>query len=112
MNIRIGVPVLAEDGSAGRVEALILHPQTREVAAVVAAQGGMLTRDVVIPADRLVAADDRGLRVRGMVDEIGELEPFAQSQYVTPPEDWIPPGDSDGDIYLIPATPYAVGMFE
>ena len=112
MDIKIGVPVLAEDGTAGRVERIILHPDTREVEGIVAARGGMLAGDVVIPTDYLLAADDHGLRVKGTVDAIGELEPFAQSQYVDPPEDWIPPTDSAGGIYLFPATPYAVGAFE
>jgi uncharacterized protein YrrD len=112
MDIKIGVPVVAEDGTAGRVERIILHPQTGELEGVVAAQGGMLTSDVVIPMDYLLAADEHGVRVRGTVEQIGELQPFAQSQYIDPPEDWMPPTDSAGGIYLFPATPYAVGAFE
>jgi hypothetical protein len=112
MDIRIGVPMIAEDGAAGRVERIILHPATNEVVGVVAVQGGMLPHDVVVPSDRLLGTDARGLRVRGTVAEISELDPFAQSQYVDPPEDWLPPTDSAGGIYLFPATPYAVGAFE
>lgn len=112
MDIRIGVPVIAEDGAAGRVERIILHPATNEVVGIVAVQGAMLPHDVVIPSERLLSSDARGLHVRGSVEEISELDPFAQSQYVDPPEDWLPPTDTAGGIYLFPATPYAVGAFE
>ncbi len=112
MDIKIGVPLIAEDGTAGRVERIILHPATNEIVGVVATRGGILPHDVVIPSDRLLAADGKGLRVRGTLEELGELEPFAQSQYIDPPENWLPPTDSAGGIYLFPATPYAVGAFE
>jgi uncharacterized protein YrrD len=111
MNIKLGVPVVAENGNAGSVERIILHPDTHEVDAVVAVQGGMLTRDVVIPIDRILAADERGVRVQGTVEEISDLEPYAQSQYTVPPEDWIPPTGEPAAIYLFPASPYAVGAF-
>lgn len=113
MQIRIGAPVLAEDGRAGRVEKIILHPSTNELVGIVAAHG-WLPHEVVIPAERLLGADEHGVRVRGTVEEIANLEPFALSQYVEPPEDWIPPTDLDpaAGLYLFPASPYAVGAFE
>lgn len=111
MNIRLGSPVLAEDGGAGVVERLILHPDTQELEGVVAAQGGILKRDVVIPVGLLLAADDSGVRVSGTVEAINDLEPFAQSQYTAPPEEWIPPTDLPSSVYLFPLSPLAVGAF-
>ncbi|HTE18143.1 MAG TPA: hypothetical protein VK689_07150 [Armatimonadota bacterium] len=114
MDIKIGSPVWAEDGEAGRVERLILHPETHELEALVAVQGGLLGRDVVIPVDRLLAADDDGVRVRGTAEEIDNLEPFAQSQYTAPPEEWIPPtsaADAATGFYLFPQSPLMVGAF-
>ena len=111
MDIRIGVPVIAEDGQAGKVERVILHPATNEIEGIVAAQGWLLTRDVVIPVDRILAAGEDGLRVRGTAEEIGSLDPFAQSQYTVPPEEWIPPSGDASAFYLFPASPYAVGAF-
>jgi hypothetical protein len=111
MEIKIGTPVLAEDGQAGTVERIILHPETSEIEGVVAVQGRLLTRDVVIPADRLLMADHDGLRVRGTAEEIDALEPFAQSQYVDPPEDWLPPSGHPAAFYLLPASPLLVGAF-
>jgi len=111
MDIRIGVPVRAEDGQAGRVERIILHPDTREVDSIVSVQGWLLPRDVVIPIERVMTANESGVFVRGTAEEIGNLEPFAQSQYTTPPEDWLPSDGAAPDIYLLPASPYAVGAF-
>lgn len=111
MDIRLGTRILAEDGEAGRVERLILHPETHELEAVVAVEGGLLKRDVVIPAELLLGAGADGVRVRGTVDDIGELEPFAQSQYTVPPEEWIPPTDQPSSYYLFPLSPVTVGAF-
>jgi uncharacterized protein YrrD len=111
MDIRIGVPVQAEDGQAGKVERIILHPATNEVDSIVAVQGWLLSRDVVIPVDRILAADEEGVRVRGTAEEIDNLEPFAQSQYTDPPEDWLAPNDMPPAFFLFPASPYAVGAF-
>jgi hypothetical protein len=101
MDIRIGVPVVTEDGNAGTVERIILHPDTLELEGIVAAQGRMLTSDVVIPVDRILEAREEWVRVQGKVEEIAGLEPFAQSQYIEPPEDWIPPSDTPVSHFLL-----------
>ncbi|MFN3651719.1 MAG: PRC-barrel domain-containing protein [Armatimonadota bacterium] len=111
MDIRIGVAVAAEDGNAGRVSGIILHPESQEVEGIVAEQGGMLAHDVVIPIERIVSAGEDVVRVRGTVDEISECPAFAQSQYVEPPDEWIPPLGGPPTHYLFPATPYSVGAF-
>jgi hypothetical protein len=111
MDIKIGARIIASDGEAGTVERIILHPETNELEGVVAVQGGILKRDVVIPADMLVDADEDGLHVRATTTGVGELEPFAQSQYTVPPEDWMPPSDQPSAFYLFPLSPMAVGMF-
>lgn len=111
MNIKIGVPVIAEDGEAGWVERLILHPQTRELDALVVGQGDMLMHDVVVPIDRVLAAATDGVRLQGTIEELSELEPFQLSQYTAPPEEWIPPSGDPSSIYLYPVSPVAVGAF-
>lgn len=111
MDIKLGARIQAEDGDAGHVERLILHPESSELVGVVAVEGGLLKRDVVIPSDWLLASEGDTLRVRGTVDEIGGLEPFAQSQYTIPPEEWIPPTDQPSSYYLFPLSPVTVGAF-
>lgn len=112
MHIRIGVPIFAEDGLAGRVSRIILHPATQEVEGIVSSDGGLLPHDVVIPIDRITAADLEGITIRGTTEDVFALEPFAMSQYTEPPEDWMPPTDEPSSIYLFPASPYAVGAFD
>ena len=112
MDIKIGSPILVSDGEAGKVERIILHPETNELEGIVAAEGGLLTYDGVVPADMIEDADELGVRVHATSTQIGELEPFAQSQYTTPPEDWLPPTDAPFAFYLFPRSPLAVGAFE
>jgi uncharacterized protein YrrD len=111
MDITIGVPVRAEDGAAGRVERIILHPDTQQFEGIVAVRDGLLHSDVVIPADWVLGEGNDGLLVRGTLDEISSLPSFTHSQYTEPPENWIPPGDAPAGAYLFPASPYAVGAF-
>ena len=68
MDIKMGVPVEATDGRAGKVEQLIYDPGKNEVAGVVVTQGWLLPHDVVLPIDRVESADEHALRVRATVD--------------------------------------------
>src|SRR4051812_18817382 len=65
MDIRIGVPGIAEDGAAGRRERGVLDPATHAGGGAGAVRGGRLPRRVVIPSERLLGAGARGLRGRG-----------------------------------------------
>lgn len=113
MQYHIGTPVMAEDGRAGTLDRLIFDPATDEVRGIVVLQGGLLPHDVVVPRERVLAADSEGVRVRGTVEEIASLEGFSQAQFTTPPEDWLPPADlaASSPYFLFPASPYAVGAF-
>lgn len=109
MDLKLGVPVQAEDGAVGTVQRVILHPNTREVDAIVVVDQQILPSDIVVPIERIMSADENGVWLRGTVEEIGALEGFAMSQYVDPPEGWLPPTDSASSFYLFPASPYLVG---
>jgi sporulation protein YlmC with PRC-barrel domain len=114
MDIRFGAEVAAEDGRVGRVERVILHPETAEVVGVVVAGDDLLPTDVIVPSDWITSAEGDLVRVRGTREDVGALEPFAQSQYVLPPEEWIPPTNEipDASIYLFPAPAHAVEAFQ
>ena len=113
MDFRIGRPVMAEDGRAGTLDRLIFDPVTDRMIGLVVAQSGLMPHDVVVPLDRVLAANEEEVRVRGTVEEIAALDGFTQAQFTAPPEEWLPPGDlSVGSPYfLFPASPYAVGAF-
>ena len=112
MHIKIGVPLFAEDGQAGRVSRVILHPSSQELHGIVISEDGMLAHDVVVPVTLITSAEEDGVTVRGTVETIRSLEPFAMSQYTEAPEDWIPPTGDPSSIYLFPNSPYAVGAFD
>lgn len=109
MDLKFGTQVMAEDGRVGSVERVILHPETREVDAIVVVNQEILPDDVMVPVERILSADDRGVWVRGTVEEVRSLDGFAFSQYVEAPEDWLPPTDAPSSFYLFPASPYLVG---
>jgi uncharacterized protein YrrD len=111
VDIKMGVPVEATDGRAGKVEQLVFDPAKKEVVGVVVTQGWLLPHDVVVPMDRVASADEHALRVRATVEEVSRMPAFSLSQYVTPPENWIPPAGIAVAPYLFPASPYAVGAF-
>lgn len=112
MQIRLGSAVMAEDGRAGTVDRIILHPETREIDALVATQGDGSTDLLVVPIDRVLAADGEAVRVSGTVEEIHGLDLFTHSQFVEPPEEWLPPTADAAGFYLMPASPVAVGAFQ
>ncbi len=113
MEFHIGTPVMAEDGRAGTLDRLIFDPGVEEVRGLVVAQDGLLPHDVVVPHDRILAADAEGVRVRGTVAEVAALEGFTQAQFTAPPAEWLPPADlvAASPFFLFPASPYAVGAF-
>jgi uncharacterized protein YrrD len=113
MDFRIGCPVMAEQDEVGRLDRLIFDPATEQVRALVVAQGRLLPHDIVVPMERVLAADEWEVRVRGTAEEIASLDGFTQAQFTEPPEDWLPPADLGvpAASLLFPASPYAVGLF-
>jgi uncharacterized protein YrrD len=113
MDFRIGRPVMAEDGRAGTLDRLIFDPVTDQVRGLVVREAGLLPNDVVVPLDRVLSADEKGVRVRGTVEEIAGLEGFSHAQFTEPPEAWLPPPDLavGSSAFLFPVSPYAVGAF-
>lgn len=112
MDIRLGVPVEATDGRAGKVDRLVYDAARNEVVGIVVVQGWLLPHDVVVPANRVTGADEEAVRVNATVEEISRMPSFSLSQYVAPPDDWIPPAGIAAATYLFPASPYLVGAFE
>jgi uncharacterized protein YrrD len=111
MELRIGAPVLAEDGRAGTVGGFVFDPRWREITAVVVTQGWLLPHDVVVPIGEVLSADDEAVRVRGTAEAIAGHEAFRHVQYTAPPQDWLPPEGFPAEAFLFPASPYAVEAF-
>lgn len=112
MDIRLGVPVEATDGRAGKVDRLVFDPHTNQVVGIVVVQGWLLPHDVVVPIQRVASAGEDALRVNATVEEVSAMPPFSLGQFAEPPQDWIPPAGIAAATYLFPASPYLVGAFE
>jgi uncharacterized protein YrrD len=111
MELKIGTPVLAEDGRAGTVGSLVFDPSRREVVGVVVTQGWLLPHDVVVPLAEVISADEEGVRIRGTAETVAAHTAFSHAQFTAPPEDWLPPPGFPAEAYLFPQSPYAVEAF-
>ena len=88
MRIDIGMKVWTVEGEeVGKVERVILHPETRVVDAVVVHRGLVLTRDVVVPFSLIQDAGKDGVRLRIGKVQLAELPDFVERHYVAPSEE-------------------------
>src|SRR5438128_10157768 len=111
MDLKLGAPVLAEDGQAGTVGRLIFDPRHGEVTGLVVTQGWLLPHDVVVPIEEVLSADEDGVRVRGTAEQVSNHPAFSLAQYSAPPEAWLPPEGFPPEAFLFPSSPYLVEAF-
>src|SRR5947209_7008381 len=110
MELKLGAPVLAEDGPAGTVGGLVFDPERGEITGVVVTQQeDFLPHDVIVPMEEVLAADEHGVRVRGTLETVADHPPFLETQYTAPPEEWLPPPGFPPEAFLFPQSPFAVG---
>ncbi|MBV9359471.1 MAG: PRC-barrel domain-containing protein [Chloroflexi bacterium] len=102
MNIQIGSAVHTRDGRhVGEVHRLLVDLDDDLVTGIVVLQGRLLTRDVLVPLDRVERADDDGVVLT--IDEAGldELPDFAYNDVLVPPAALTDVGPStDGTFYV------------
>lgn len=88
MKIEIGVGVRTLDGhEIGRVERIVVNPDTREVDALVVHRGTILTRDVVVPLSLVERTDRDGVLLRIEWSRVVDLPDFVEQHYTAGPED-------------------------
>jgi sporulation protein YlmC with PRC-barrel domain len=102
MNIQIGSAVHTRDGRhVGEVHRLLVDLDDGVVTGIVVLKGRLLTRDVLVPLDRVERADDDGVRLT--VDEaaLDDLPDFAYNDVLVPPPALTDVGPStDGTFYV------------
>ena len=85
MRVELGAQVRTSDGKdVGKIEKLIVHPESGEVQAVVVRQGFILTNDVAIPFEALESSTEDGLRLSYTEDQVKDLPGFVEENYTTP----------------------------
>src|SRR3970282_1173653 len=100
MQFRQHALVYTFDGkNVGRIDRIVLDPQTKDVTHLVVRKGFLLTEDKVVPVDLIGAATEKGVTLRAEASDLEALPLFAETHYVRatgnpPPK---PPGDADGN---------------
>src|SRR5439155_5251509 len=85
----------ARDGDElGRVQRAVVDPRSNEITHFVVRTGGLLGREVLVPADEVERARPDGDAVRLALGraEVERLPGYVPAEYVTPPVGWVIPG--------------------
>jgi uncharacterized protein YrrD len=90
--VDLGARVRTSDGQdVGVVDKLIFDPATERVRAIAVRRGFILHHDVEVPVDDLRAGPGGELRLIRGADQVGDLAPFDESSYTSPPLDFVAP---------------------
>ncbi len=83
MQLKQGVNVSTADGhDLGRIERVVIDPQTREITHIVVHKGLLMTHDKVIPFDLIASADDDSIVLKAKADSLPDLPDFEAKHYV------------------------------
>jgi sporulation protein YlmC with PRC-barrel domain len=101
MQIRQHALVYTFDGkNVGRIDRIVLDPQTKDVTHLVVRNGFLLTEDKLVPVDLIGAATERGVTLQAEVSDLEALPLFEETHYA-----WAagnlsskPPGDTGGNV--------------
>jgi osmotically-inducible protein OsmY/sporulation protein YlmC with PRC-barrel domain len=88
---QIGGEIYATDGPVGRVQQVIIDPQTRRVTAVVVAMQIAGGHQLLLPLSRIRFAPSGALFLRVNRDEVDHFAAFNGHNFDAPPADWQPP---------------------
>jgi uncharacterized protein YrrD len=83
LHIRSNAKVVTADGQeAGRVDRVVLAPQTNEVTHLVVRKGLLFGQDKVVPVDQIQSATDEAIGLRLTADKLADLLPFEETHYI------------------------------
>lgn len=108
MDVHIGADVFCVDGKAGSVERVVFSPRRRMVSHLIVGKGMVLHKDIVVPIDRVVRADDRHVDLDLTLDELKDLPEYKVVEYIAPDPTWNGPKQYEPEFTLLTADPYAV----
>lgn len=89
MDIRLGSKVISGDGhDIGKVDRLVLNPETREIEEIVVHKGFFLTEDRIIPISSVTSTDQDGVvHVATHAADFASLPLFVEHAYRVPTAD-------------------------
>ncbi len=92
MNLDIDTSIRFADGEeAGRIARVVLGPDGKEVQAVVMTTSELVSRDVVVPADKLTMVEGDVIQINMDPDAINDLPSYSQTELAGDPGEWTSP---------------------
>jgi uncharacterized protein YrrD len=104
--VRPGAFVVGHDGTLGRVRQVIVSPGSGELRGLVMRIGTLLHRDVVVPIDLVIDANEEVVRVDLTEADASRLPSVRDAEYVKAPAGWRNPAGrkQPGALFSVPTT--------
>ena len=103
MQVKLGDHVRTSDGKdVGKIETLILDPETSRLKAAVVRKGFILPDDIEIPLGELERESDDTLILQRTEDQVNDLPRFFEANYTPPPPTYLTPYGLPGAAVLWP----------
>jgi uncharacterized protein YrrD len=83
-DFKIGAPVLAAEGEAGRLKYVVVDPDAEIVTDLIVERGRLLRRDIVVPVGWVEHADAQGIRLNAKLDDLEALPEFREVEFWAP----------------------------
>lgn len=89
MQIEIGAKVVSQDGEdIGKVDRIVIDPETREVIEIITHKGIFSNEDRIIERAFIASADDETVQLNIAAAKVHELPTFVQADFIIPEESW------------------------
>jgi sporulation protein YlmC with PRC-barrel domain len=109
MRVELGAHVVTSDGKdVGKIEKLVVDPESGAVRLVVLRKGLLLTRDVEVRVEELQADPDGRVRLSYTAEQVDRLPEFVESEYTAPTAGYESPLGHSADS-LVWSSGYAPG---
>ncbi len=109
MRVELGAHVVTSDGKdVGKIEKLVVDPESGAVRLVVLRKGLLLTRDVEVRVEELRADPDGRVRLSYTAEQVDRLPEFVESEYTAPTAGYESPLGHSADS-LVWSSGYAPG---
>ncbi len=84
----VGSPVYVENKEVGRLESIVYSPSQKRIVALVVGHGTLLHEDIVVPAEVVQEANERGVWLTGTLQELNRMKTYRPQEYVHAPQAW------------------------
>jgi hypothetical protein len=110
--IRTGALVRATDGEVGRIDGVIVNPETGEVSGLVVRARFQVGNDLLIPVEAIGDAVEDLVQLRLSMDDLADLPPLNRHNFTRPSPEWPLPAGRDAESVLVrqPGPPVRDGL--